>query len=172
MTEPELRWQSHVRLEDVPDTGLHVEFVADPKVRASLGVLAEVRELVELSATVAVVRYRNGLRATGRVAATVGQTCVVTLEPMESLLDEAFDVVFLPPEAIADAAPSDIPADDEPEVLADGVADIGAVATDVLLLGIDPYPRKPGAAFAAPVDDRPAAGPFAVLAKLKPQGGG
>ena len=36
-----------------------------------------------------------------------------------------------------------------PEPLHDGAVDLGAVATEFLLLGIDPYPRKPDAVFEA-----------------------
>ena len=36
-------------------------------------------------------------------------------------------------------------ADEGPETLHGGVVDLGAVATEFLILGIDPYPRKPGA---------------------------
>ena len=35
-------------------------------------------------------------------------------------------------------------ADDSPEPLVGGAVDLGAVATEFLVLGIDPYPRKPG----------------------------
>ena len=58
-------------------------------------------------------------------------------------------------------------AEDPPEALRDGVIDLGAVATEFLLLGIDPYPRKPGAVFDAPPAGDPASHPFAALAALK-----
>jgi len=45
--------------------------------------------------------------------------------------------------------------------------DLGAVATEFLMLGIDPYPRKPWAEFAAPKVDSDGAHPFAALAALK-----
>ena len=35
-------------------------------------------------------------------SARVGQTCVVTLEPIESEIDEAVDLIFAPPEQIRD----------------------------------------------------------------------
>jgi hypothetical protein len=62
--------------------------------------------------------------------------------------------------------------DEPPEVLVDGVADLGAVLGEFLLLGIDPYPRKPDAVFApsAEAEAEAEAGPFAVLAKLKDPG--
>ncbi len=54
----------------------------------------------------------------------------------------------------------------EPEPLVDGVVDLGALATEFLILGLDPYPRKPGAVFQPPQDSKPDGGPFAALAGL------
>ena len=53
-----------------------------------------------------------------------------------------------------------------------GAVDLGALAVEFLMLGLDPYPRKPGAVFEEPPQDRKAeAGAFAALAKLKGQDG-
>jgi hypothetical protein len=41
------------------------------------------------------------------------------------------------------------------------------IATEFLLLAIDPYPRKPGAVFQPPVTEDNSAHPFASLAALK-----
>ena len=54
-----------------------------------------------------------------------------------------------------------------PEPLIDGVVDLGALATEFLILGLDPYPRKPGAVFELPQDVKPDPGPFAALAGLQ-----
>jgi uncharacterized metal-binding protein YceD (DUF177 family) len=164
MIAPAQPWHVPVRLEDVPETGLHFDLIADEHVRAGLAALAGVPTMPRLEATIDVARYGNGLRATGRVGATVGQTCVVTLEPM----DEAIDVIFAPPSTgdLADQHAT-FEADEPPEVLSDGTADLGAVAAEFLLLGIDPYPRKPGAEFAPPAEEGAATTPFAALAKLK-----
>jgi uncharacterized metal-binding protein YceD (DUF177 family) len=171
MTKPAQPWHAPVRLEDIPESGLHLELSPDPQVRAALAVLAGVREVARLQASIDVVRHGSGLRATGRVAATVGQTCVVTLEPMENLIDEPIDVIFVPHPTEELSTENDVfDGDDPPEPLVDGTADVGAVATEILLLGIDPYPRKPGAAFVPPVEENTAANPFAVLAKLKDMG--
>ena len=40
----------------------------------------------------------------GRVRARIGQTCVVTLEPIESDIDEPIDLIFAPPEQIPQMA--------------------------------------------------------------------
>ena len=54
----------------------------------------------------------------------------------------------------------------DPEPLIDGIVDLGALATEFLILGLEPYPRKPDAVFEPPQDAAPEPGPFAALAKL------
>src|SRR5215471_20388158 len=168
MIQPPQPWHVPVRFEDVPETGLHFDLVADEHVRAGLATLAGVPDMPRLEAAIDVARYGSGLRATGRVSATVEQTCVVTLEPVENRVDEAIDVIFVP-SSTGDVADQNAAseADEPPEVLSDGTADLGAIAAEFLLLGIDPYPRKPGAVFAPPADEGAATTPFAALARLK-----
>jgi uncharacterized metal-binding protein YceD (DUF177 family) len=164
-------WSHPVRRDNVPEAGLHLDLVADEATRVALAEVAAVRGLPHLAASFDVVRQGAGLKVTGEVAATVEQTCVVTLEPMTSELREPVDLAFVPPHAGEphDEAGDDVDpeAEDEPETLVDGIADLGAVATEFLLLAIDPYPRKPGAVFEAPQTDDPAGHPFAALAALK-----
>jgi uncharacterized metal-binding protein YceD (DUF177 family) len=168
MKRPE-GWHVPVRREDVPDSGLHLALEADEEVRGRLVVLAGVLGVLQLGVIADVMRHGEGLRAAGRVTARVIQTCVVTLEPIENVVDEAFDVLFVPPDVAgaAPAGPDPEEVDDTREPLVDGAADLGAVATQFFLLGIDPYPRKPGAAFASPAEDRAADNPFASLERLK-----
>ena len=171
MTAQQHRWHVPVRLEDVPVEGLHLDLVADAETRAGLAVLADLRELPRLEASIDLMRQGGGLRANGRVSATVSQTCVVTLEPIELLVDETFEVVFAHDDSAAGAAASvGAPDTDDVESLRDGVADIGAVAAEFFLLGIDRYPRKPGVEFTAPQETASGPGPFAALAKFKSRG--
>jgi len=173
-------WPVPVSLADVPEAGLHVELEAPAPVRAALASLAGVRDVEDLNAVFDVSRRGAGLRVAGRVTARVGQTCVVTLEPIENEVDEEIDVRFSPdapvvPESeghhqtVGHTADEDEP----PEPLIGGTIDLGAIASEFLMLGIDPYPRKPGAEFAAPTPDTAAEHPFAALAALKkPSGDG
>lgn len=171
MTEPTQPWHVPIRLEDIPETGLHLDLIADSNVRAGLAALAGVADMPRIEVAIDLIRHGSGLRATGRVSATVGQTCVVTLEPMENLVEEPIDVTFAT--ASAEDPPGQsvaVQADEPPEVLVDGAVDLGRIATEFLLLGIDPYPRKPGAEFVPRAEENTAAGPFAALAKLKDAG--
>jgi uncharacterized metal-binding protein YceD (DUF177 family) len=168
MKRPE-GWHISVRREDVPETGLPLSLEADEEVRARLAVLAGVVGVPQFGLTADVTRHGEGLRAAGRVTGRVTQTCVVTLEPIENTIDEPFDVLFLPPDVAgaAPAGPDPKEVDDTREALVNGAADLGAVATEFFLLGIDPYPRKPGAVFSSPGEDRAVEGPFASLSRLK-----
>src|SRR5262245_1539689 len=78
-------WSAPVALHDVPETGRHVDLVADATTRAAMAAAIGLRELPRLEASFDVSRHgREGLRVVGRVSATVGQTCVVTLDPIEN----------------------------------------------------------------------------------------
>src|ERR1043166_6500951 len=140
-------WSMPIRRDEVPETGLYMEIEADAAARAAVAAAAGVNEVPQLTAAFDVARHgRDGLRVVGTVSARVHQTCVVTLEPVENELAEHVDLVFVPPSALG-PVDSDLnlgaEAIEPPEVLIDGVVDLGAVAAEFLMLGIDPYPRKP-----------------------------
>jgi uncharacterized metal-binding protein YceD (DUF177 family) len=168
-------WSLPVTRHEVPETGRHFELVADEQTRKAVAALAGVRAVSRLSASFEVVPHgRDGLRVTGRVCAGVEQSCVVTLEPIENEIDETVRLVFAPNVAppFADDEGGEVVVadnDDSPEPLIGGGIDLGAIATEFLILGIDPYPRKPDAAFAPPVVDDDTANPFSALAALKPR---
>jgi uncharacterized metal-binding protein YceD (DUF177 family) len=173
-------WRVSVRLEDIPAAGQRFDLEADASTRANLAAAAGLRGLPRLAAAFAVSRHgRDGLHVTGTVSARVEQTCVVTLEPVESEIEEAVDLTFVPSagrdhsdtlgEGRADATNG---GEEEPETLVNGTVDLGVIATEFLMLGIDPYPRKPGAQFAAPAAEEAGGHPFAALAALKKRDGG
>ncbi len=170
-------WAVPVVVDEIPDAGRHLEIEAPPDVLTGLAVLAGVREVSRLSAVFDLQRHGAGVQVAGHVRAHVGQNCVVTLEPLETDIEEAVDLVFAPAadgEAAKPGGPRQRPTGDDepPEPLVDGVIDLGAVATEFMILGIDPFPRKPGAAFGALKIGDDAAHPFAALQALKKDSGG
>jgi uncharacterized metal-binding protein YceD (DUF177 family) len=169
-------WRVPLAVEDVAEFGKHIDLVADAETRAAVGRAVGLRELPRLQATFDVSRYgASGLRVMGRVSATVGQSCVVTLEPLASEIDEEVNLLFVPQTANNDAASEDAAAsanDDNAEPLIGGLIDLGTLAIEFLILGIDPYPRKPGAVFEPPQQATPDQSPFAALAALKQDGDG
>jgi uncharacterized metal-binding protein YceD (DUF177 family) len=163
---PERPWSVSLAFADVPETGRQIDLAADEGTRAAVAEAAGIAGLPRLQASFDVTRHgAEGLRIVGRVSATVTQSCVVTLEPIESEIEEAVDLVFSPQADLDDAA-----TEEPPEVLRDGVVDLGAIATEFLILGIDPYPRRPGAVFDAPAVGEQRSNPFAALAALKKDG--
>jgi uncharacterized metal-binding protein YceD (DUF177 family) len=173
MRKPERRskgpWSVPLALSEVPEGGRHLDLVADQQTRAAVAQQAGLDALPRLQASFDVApRGRGGLHVVGRVSATVGQTCVVTLEPLENEIDEAIDLVFAPAEASPIAgAEVDLASADAPEPLVGGGVDLGEIATEFLMLGLDPYPRKPDAVFQSPAAGDDSANPFAALAALK-----
>jgi uncharacterized metal-binding protein YceD (DUF177 family) len=117
---------------------------------------------------------RGGWRLDARLGATVVQSCVVTLDPVTTRIDQPVRRLWL-----ADDAPRtaeilvDPEEDDELEPLGDRI-DLGRVALEALALALPAYPRKPGAGLpagaaeeAADLDAEPELKPFAGLAALR-----
>jgi uncharacterized metal-binding protein YceD (DUF177 family) len=167
-------WRAFVPVAQIPDSGLHREIVADEATRAAMAEAAGVRGISEAHASFDLSPRSGGrVQVRGRVRARVAQTCVVTLEPLENEIDEEIDLIFAPVEQIPELTEPDDSGDDyeivdAPEPMENGAIDLGRLATDVIYLAIDPYPRKPGAVFAheaTAVD--PEDHPFAALKALK-----
>ncbi len=112
----------------------------------------------------------------GTLDAAVTQACVVTLEPVPARLKESFSIELSPPEAMEDEEPvagdREVSSIADVEPIDDGRIEVGALIFAVMSAALDPYPRKPDAAFEwvdPKGDDPKSASPFAALAKLKPQ---
>jgi hypothetical protein len=176
MTDKADPWSVPIAVAQIPDTGLHRDIEAGPAARAAMAELGGLRDVLSASASLDVTPRGGGrFQVEGRVRARVGQTCVVTLDPIENDIDEAIDLIFAPPEQIPelsdlidDAAESSEAIPDPPEPIENGFIDLGRLATDALFLGVDPYPRRPDAIFDPPVVAAdPEDHPFAALKALQ-----
>jgi uncharacterized metal-binding protein YceD (DUF177 family) len=176
-------WSVPVSVDDIPDSGRHFEIEAPEATRAKVldlvAGLGAVQDLKALSAVFDITRRGAKVHIGGHVSAKVAQTCVVTLEPIENAVEEEVDVLFAPPAGEAKPAfdenePENDPLEavDQPEPLVGGTVDLGALATEFLVIGVDPYPRKPGVEFGSLQvgDDGPRH--FAALEALKKRFGG
>jgi len=170
-------WSVPVAMHDIPEDGRHFDLLCSADTRAELARNIGLEDLPRLEAKFDVTRHgADSLRVVGTVSATVGQLCVVTLEPVENEVNEAVDLIFSPAAAEASGAEqlsepaADTFLDEGPEPLVNGIVDLGRVATEFLILGIDPYPRKPGAAFEPTVTGE-VASPLAALAALQKKSG-
>jgi cytochrome b pre-mRNA-processing protein 3 len=161
-------WRVPVALEDVAETGERFDLTADADTRDAVARMAGLNDLPRLQASFDVRRHDGGLRVTGHVSATVGQVCVVTLEVLANEVEEDIDLLFVPKLAAGRNGKTEAPQNwDEAEPLVGGQIDLGALATEFLILGLDPYPRKAGVIFEPPPDTAPDEKPFAALAVLK-----
>jgi uncharacterized metal-binding protein YceD (DUF177 family) len=183
MTDKADPWSVPVTVAQIPDAGLHRDIEAGAAAREAMAEVAGLREILSARAVLDVTPKSGGrVHVAGHVRARIGQTCVVTLDPIENDIDEPIDLIFAPPEQIPqladlvdEAAESGAEIPDPPEPIVNGVIDLGRLATDALFLAIDPYPRRPDAVFEPPVvaadpEDHPFAALKALQVDAKPPG--
>ena len=146
--------------------------VADEEARDRIAKALGLDALVSLEASAKVSAWLDGVQIEARWKARVRQTCGVTLDPFESDLEGHVQVRAVPAGSATLGGQDeheldlDPDADDPPDVLDSDQIDLGAYVVEDLSLAVDPFPRKPGAAFEAPAASGELS-PFAVLAKLK-----
>ena len=164
------------------DGGTFVNVEATPDERAALAQAYDLQEVATLTARFNLVRRGKTIDVTGRVKARITQVCVVTVEPFESHVDEEVDLTYASEAQVAEAweriakaeaSGTNAPVEDPPDVIAEGRIDLGLLTAETLSLSLDPYPKKPGVAFEAPEEPAadPEESPFALLARLKKDGG-
>jgi uncharacterized metal-binding protein YceD (DUF177 family) len=178
----------------LPPMGRHYTITASDEERARVAARLDLQKVDELSAAFEVKPAAGGqIKVTGQVRGVVVQTCVVSLAPVPAQVSETVEAAFITEEraakdhakrekakasgkALADEDEAlGAEDDDPPEVAAGGRIDLGELTVAQLALGLDPYPRAPGAAFDAKTwggdpesaEKAPQTSPFAALAQLK-----
>jgi hypothetical protein len=164
-------------LADVPPKGTEIRFKASEEECAALATRFDLVALSDFSGRAHMRPWRRvGLVVEGSFSANVSQTCVLTLDRVDSRVREEFKLHFLPLAMIekleSEAAEREIIVDaaseDAPEPLEGDAIDLGELMAEQLGLGIDPYPRRPGAILEIPETASEAAlKPFAALQALK-----
>ena len=166
MSPPRLPYSEPVRLHQV-GAGLARTLAPDAETRARIARALDLASLDAFEADLRLEPTAAGWSLTGRIRARLAQTCGVTLEPLPLEIDDTFAV------SLAEAAEADedeivVTLDDEaPDLIEDGRIDLGQYAVEQLAMRLDPFPRKPGAAFVQPPEPAEVS-PFAVLRKLRP----
>lgn len=170
----ELTWEHATH--DIPQSGLSREREAAPDELTRVARALDLMACANLRTAYTIVPTIDGrYRLSGRLHAEIGQTCVVTLEPVDSTIEDGFDVTFWPEEDMPAPRGGEVDFDEEsdPEPIVVGKIDVGRVVFECLAAGVDPFPRKPGATLdgpsSAPADGgaRKPESPFAVLANIK-----
>jgi uncharacterized metal-binding protein YceD (DUF177 family) len=166
-----------IRVDEIKDAA-QGEIDATRAELAAIAKLLELKGLERLSFAYRLNRSAGGrLRLTGRLTASATQTCVVSLEPVETSLDVPVEAEFWPMELIEQlersaeepGGPGQL---DWPEPIVDGKIDLGPFIYETLATSLDPYPRKQGVSFDWSQGDAERggakeSGPFAALAELK-----
>ncbi|NKB50058.1 MAG: DUF177 domain-containing protein [Alphaproteobacteria bacterium] len=154
---------------DSPEHEVEIEATA-----AECQALAKRYELLSLEALAARMTVRQNplgeITVEGRLTAKLTQECVVTLEPVDDVIDAPFDQRYTlnpaEPEDELEIGPEDI---EPPEPVTGDSIDLGELVAQYLYLSINPYPRAPDAdveiaEIKTKTQDN---GPFAALAQLR-----
>ncbi|MCO6387923.1 MAG: YceD family protein [Aliihoeflea sp.] len=165
----------------LPSKGMPVRIEADETQRRQLADAHHLVEVRSFRADLMVENWkRDGVKVTGQVRASIVQSCIASLEPIDAEVDEEIHALFVPEgsklirpdsfeggEMILDAE-----GEDGPEPFSGETIDVGQLAEEFFALGIDPYPRKVEAApVTAPDNDAAERGPlYEQLKALKRDG--
>jgi Large ribosomal RNA subunit accumulation protein YceD len=169
-----------VSVARLPQNGMNLKLTANEKERRALAKAHELISVQSFTAELLIKKWRkDGVKITGFVRAEITQSCVVTLEPLTAQIEHVIDAVFVqegsklarPPLSADGEIVIDYDGADVPETFSGDAIDVGGLAEEFFGLAIDPYPRKPGAALEAALEDAgadvPKPSPFASLVKFR-----
>lgn len=170
MTVPE--FSRPVRLDALGAEARRFGIEANAAEREALAKRFALRAIGRLEAEAELVRKGEEVVASGRLRASVTQSCVASGEPVEAEIDEPFALVFRPrseagrPDEEVELGEAELDV-----TFYDGaLVDLGEAVAETLALALDPYPRAAGAEEAlkaAGVKTEEEAGPFGALAALR-----
>jgi uncharacterized metal-binding protein YceD (DUF177 family) len=153
-----------VSLDRIGPHGLDLTVDADAAECAALGERMRLPAVHAVACTFHLIREgRDKVLARGHLRARITQTCVVSLDDFDSVVEETFQVRFVPSGEESD----DIDPESDDEIPFEGNAiDLGEAAAEQLGLALDPYPRMPGAEL-ADQELEPEQHKFAALSGLR-----
>lgn len=170
-----LEFSRPLAVDEIIGAGTTVTIEADAAERERLAGRFSIPAIESLTADIRVTARTLGLVyvVEGSLKADVVQSCVVSLEPVRSTVEQEFSGTFH--RATAALAEGDVmvvdPTDesDDPEPLEHGVIDLGELVAQHLSLALDPYPRKPDISLEQilPSQEDGMPTPFAALQRLK-----
>ncbi len=141
-----------ISVRSLPAKGIRVHLCANKKECIHLAQNHDLIEVKSCEGNFHIFPWKKrGVRVKGLLQARILQLCVVTLEPLENILCENIEVVFVPedsnlmkPKISEDTGELflDVEGLDTPEVFYDDKIDIGAIMEEFFELSINHYPRK------------------------------
>ncbi|MFA5591967.1 MAG: hypothetical protein WC989_01455 [Micavibrio sp.] len=153
-------WPYPVAVDELESGPRTYHFEADERERIDLARRYGVPSIERAEATVTLQPVGGGtIQAMGTVVADVTQSCVITLEPISSRIEEAFEgwfgdkskaVSFARARNEREARKGYVECEIleesvDPEPVIGGKVDIGELAAQYLSLALDSYPHLPGA---------------------------
>jgi uncharacterized metal-binding protein YceD (DUF177 family) len=156
-----------LQADRVPKAGSVEKLEAEPQELKALAKRMKLPALHSLVAEIRATPWRGGgIKLEGHLTAAIEQVSVISLEAFQETVSIPVSRYFLPPGAVVENDE-----EDDADPIDNGFIDLGEVVAETLALDLDPYPRKPGEAFAGQVEDDGAPGesqsPFAILARRK-----
>jgi len=155
----ESEWSHFIDADDVADTLVRMSITPDKDERKDLVRRLNILGIESLKADLELNREQGGMvvHIKGHILATLKQACVVSLDEIDTRVNETFEAWFADPaQAVALAkvkhdkqikANGETPIIDEhedPEAIIEGKIDLGELVTQHLSLAINPYPHKEG----------------------------
>jgi len=151
-------WPHKVEVDRLGTDPTRIALSSTPQQRRDLARRLKVNVIDALDAELLLQRRANSqlIHVTGIVKADIVQSCIVTLEPVRSQIEEKFEswysdedqVVSLPrvrreqQGMRADAELEILGDEEDPEPVVEGAIDVGELAAQHLALAIDLYPRS------------------------------
>ena len=141
-----------MHVTDVPRGGLVKKIRGTSAECIALAEILSVEKVESVEAEFKIGRWhKEGLRISVHIVIDVVQTCVVSLEPISSHLDESEDWRFKPEtvkrpgknEKLQDLLLIDPFGEDPADILEEGQVDLFALLSEHLCLMIDPFVRSP-----------------------------
>lgn len=146
------------------DGGRHALSISpDEEARKRLAQRLGLVSLDDLKADIVITRRPGEIayHVEGHMTAGVTQSCIVTLEPVSSRIEDDFDAWFADPEGAVSIARlrrerqsksgyGEMPIlseQEDPEPIINGKIDLGELVTQYLSLSINPYPHAEGVTF-------------------------
>ena len=170
-------------LDEIPPAGITSHLKADKEQCDEIAKALDLLELEDFRFDYQLRRTSKGrFKLEGQLHAKAMQSCVVTLEPVPAVIDEAIEIDLWPAGDVerleAEANPESMSVQlDGPEPISGDSIDVGQLAYEHFAAALNPYPKKTGAKFdwrnqadTEEYDDMQNK-PFAALAKLKGMSG-
>lgn len=185
MAKKSFPYSFKINASKVIDADLKVVVEPTETELAAIASYYDIDTIESLKADFSLKPYRKaGLRVIGPIRMAMTRTCVVSLESFDTSLNIDVDRTFEPhssrPRKIKDLNKEgeieiDLETLDPPDVILDGVLDLGGVICEELALSLDPFPRRPGVTFESgeeyvvdeEVEEETKPSPFAALQALK-----